>query len=148
MLVYVHMCTNCICQSAYICIYALFNSMSHYDIYYPIYVLMSVYMYTQVCLSLLGTWAGPSWDPKTSTLLQVFIHFILHTLNVYIVAICCWVNIAVYQHTASIYTYTSYTPLLYTTYVYILFHNAHAASIHALYPWLTYTLYYTIYTLS
>lgn len=25
----------------------------------------------KVCLSLLGTWSGPGWDPKTSTLLQV-----------------------------------------------------------------------------
>ena len=25
----------------------------------------------QVCLSLLGTWSGPGWDPKHSTLLQV-----------------------------------------------------------------------------
>jgi hypothetical protein len=27
----------------------------------------------QVCLSLLGTWAGPGWDPKRSTLLQVLV---------------------------------------------------------------------------
>ena len=27
----------------------------------------------QVCLSLLGTWAGPSWDPAMSTLMQVLI---------------------------------------------------------------------------
>jgi len=27
----------------------------------------------KVCLSLLGTWQGPSWDPKVSTLLQVFL---------------------------------------------------------------------------
>jgi hypothetical protein len=26
----------------------------------------------QVCLSLLGTWAGPSWEPGVSTLLQVW----------------------------------------------------------------------------
>ena len=25
----------------------------------------------KVCLSLLGTWSGPSWDPTASTLLQV-----------------------------------------------------------------------------
>lgn len=27
----------------------------------------------KVCLSLLGTWKGPSWDPKSSTLLQVLV---------------------------------------------------------------------------
>ena len=27
----------------------------------------------KVCLSLLGTWQGPGWDPKTSTLLQVLV---------------------------------------------------------------------------
>jgi ubiquitin-protein ligase len=27
----------------------------------------------KVCLSLLGTWAGPGWDPKCSTLLQVLV---------------------------------------------------------------------------
>jgi len=27
----------------------------------------------KVCLSLLGTWSGPSWDPKTSSLLQVLV---------------------------------------------------------------------------
>ena len=30
-------------------------------------------MRTQVCLSLLGTWEGPGWDPKTSTLTQVLL---------------------------------------------------------------------------
>lgn len=30
-------------------------------------------MRAQVCLSLLGTWSGPGWDAKTSTLLQVFL---------------------------------------------------------------------------
>ena len=28
----------------------------------------------KVCLSLLGTWAGPGWDPATSTILQVASH--------------------------------------------------------------------------
>lgn len=28
--------------------------------------------YVQVCLSLLGTWSGPSWIPGSSTLLQVW----------------------------------------------------------------------------
>jgi len=27
----------------------------------------------KVCLSLLGTWSGPSWNPKSSTLLQVLV---------------------------------------------------------------------------
>jgi ubiquitin-protein ligase len=27
----------------------------------------------KVCLSLLGTWSGPGWDPKRSTLLQVLV---------------------------------------------------------------------------
>jgi len=27
----------------------------------------------QVCLSLLGTWSGPGWDPVRSTLLQVLV---------------------------------------------------------------------------
>ena len=27
----------------------------------------------KVCLSLLGTWSGPGWDPKVSTLLQVLV---------------------------------------------------------------------------
>lgn len=29
-----------------------------------------------MCLSLLGTWAGPGWDAKTSTLLQVGFFFV------------------------------------------------------------------------
>jgi hypothetical protein len=33
----------------------------------------AVHMRAQVCLSLLGTWSGPGWDAKTSTLLQVFL---------------------------------------------------------------------------
>ena len=33
----------------------------------------NLYKDGKVCLSLLGTWAGPSWDPKTSTLLQVIV---------------------------------------------------------------------------
>ncbi|KAH9257990.1 hypothetical protein BASA81_003553 [Batrachochytrium salamandrivorans] len=33
----------------------------------------NLYKDGKVCLSLLNTWAGPSWDPKTSTLLQVLI---------------------------------------------------------------------------
>ena len=33
----------------------------------------NLYNCGKVCLSLLGTWAGPSWDPKSSTLLQVLI---------------------------------------------------------------------------
>jgi hypothetical protein len=32
---------------------------------------LSVCVRAQVCLSLLGTWAGPSWEPGVSTLLQV-----------------------------------------------------------------------------
>lgn len=31
----------------------------------------NLYENGKVCLSLLGTWAGPSWDPAQSTLLQV-----------------------------------------------------------------------------
>lgn len=31
----------------------------------------NLYNCGKVCLSLLGTWSGPSWDPATSTLLQV-----------------------------------------------------------------------------
>ena len=27
----------------------------------------------KVCLSLLGTWAGPGWDPQSSTLLQILV---------------------------------------------------------------------------
>ena len=30
-------------------------------------------MTVQVCLSLLGTWAGPSWDPVNSSVLQVLV---------------------------------------------------------------------------
>jgi hypothetical protein len=30
----------------------------------------NLYINGKVCLSLLGTWSGPSWNPKTSTLLQ------------------------------------------------------------------------------
>ncbi|CAM9668779.1 unnamed protein product [Choristocarpus tenellus] len=30
----------------------------------------NLYANGKVCLSLLGTWQGPGWDPKTSTLLQ------------------------------------------------------------------------------
>ncbi|CAM9810300.1 unnamed protein product [Ectocarpus sp. 4 AP-2014] len=33
----------------------------------------NLYQTGKVCLSLLGTWAGPGWNPKTSTLLQVLI---------------------------------------------------------------------------
>ena len=33
----------------------------------------NLYNCGKVCLSLLGTWSGPGWDPKTSTLLQVLI---------------------------------------------------------------------------
>eukprot|EP00892_Ulva_mutabilis_P012832 jgi/Ulvmu1/9921/UM058_0003.1 len=33
----------------------------------------NLYNCGKVCLSLLGTWAGPSWDPATSTILQVLI---------------------------------------------------------------------------
>ncbi|KAJ1381839.1 ubiquitin-conjugating enzyme/RWD-like protein, partial [Ochromonadaceae sp. CCMP2298] len=33
----------------------------------------NLYNCGKVCLSLLGTWAGPSWDPSVSTLLQVLI---------------------------------------------------------------------------
>jgi len=33
----------------------------------------NLYNCGKVCLSLLGTWAGPSWDPKSSTLLQVLV---------------------------------------------------------------------------
>lgn len=31
----------------------------------------NLYQCGKVCLSLLGTWQGPSWDPATSTILQV-----------------------------------------------------------------------------
>lgn len=33
----------------------------------------NLYACGKVCLSLLGTWAGPGWDPKVSTLLQVLV---------------------------------------------------------------------------
>ena len=33
----------------------------------------NLYKEGKVCLSLLGTWAGPGWDAKHSTLLQVFV---------------------------------------------------------------------------
>lgn len=33
----------------------------------------NLYVDGKVCLSLLGTWAGPSWDPQRSTLLQVLV---------------------------------------------------------------------------
>ncbi len=33
----------------------------------------NLYNSGKVCLSLLGTWAGPGWDPHTSTLLQVLV---------------------------------------------------------------------------
>jgi hypothetical protein len=33
----------------------------------------NLYMCGKVCLSLLGTWSGPSWDPETSTVLQVLV---------------------------------------------------------------------------
>ena len=33
----------------------------------------NLYNCGKVCLSLLGTWAGPGWNPKTSTLLQVLV---------------------------------------------------------------------------
>ena len=37
----------------------------------------NLYNCGKVCLSLLGTWSGPSWDPGTSTLLQVRQFYIL-----------------------------------------------------------------------
>jgi ubiquitin-protein ligase len=33
----------------------------------------NLYANGKVCLSLLGTWSGPGWDPKVSTLLQVLV---------------------------------------------------------------------------
>eukprot|EP00286_Rhodomonas_abbreviata_P007524 CAMPEP_0181322120 /NCGR_PEP_ID=MMETSP1101-20121128/19058_1 /TAXON_ID=46948 /ORGANISM="Rhodomonas abbreviata, Strain Caron Lab Isolate" /LENGTH=531 /DNA_ID=CAMNT_0023430011 /DNA_START=33 /DNA_END=1629 /DNA_ORIENTATION=- len=33
----------------------------------------NLYADGKVCLSLLGTWSGPGWDPQTSTLLQVLV---------------------------------------------------------------------------
>lgn len=33
----------------------------------------NLYVDGKVCLSLLGTWSGPSWDPQQSTLLQVLV---------------------------------------------------------------------------
>merc|ERR1719316_2046501 len=33
----------------------------------------NLYVDGKVCLSLLGTWSGPSWDPPQSTLLQVLV---------------------------------------------------------------------------
>lgn len=33
----------------------------------------NLYQDGKVCLSLLGTWAGPSWNPSTSTILQVLV---------------------------------------------------------------------------
>ena len=33
----------------------------------------NLYNCGKVCLSLLGTWSGPGWDPKASTLLQVLV---------------------------------------------------------------------------
>ena len=39
----------------------------------------NLYNCGKVCLSLLGTWSGPSWDPGTSTLLQVRCIFFLQS---------------------------------------------------------------------
>merc|ERR1712146_429487 len=33
----------------------------------------NLYTNGKVCLSLLGTWQGPGWDPQMSTMLQVFL---------------------------------------------------------------------------
>jgi ubiquitin-protein ligase len=33
----------------------------------------NLYNNGKVCLSLLGTWSGPSWDPATSTVLQILV---------------------------------------------------------------------------
>jgi baculoviral IAP repeat-containing protein 6 len=33
----------------------------------------NLYPNGKVCLSLLGTWTGPSWNPATSTVLQVLV---------------------------------------------------------------------------
>jgi baculoviral IAP repeat-containing protein 6 len=33
----------------------------------------NLYANGKVCLSLLGTWSGPGWDPSTSSLLQVLV---------------------------------------------------------------------------
>ena len=40
----------------------------------------NLYACGKVCLSLLGTWSGPSWVPGQSTLLQVRLHA-RHTIN-------------------------------------------------------------------
>ena len=39
----------------------------------PLCCLLAVSLLHQVCLSLLGTWAGTPWDPRQSTLLQVLV---------------------------------------------------------------------------
>eukprot|EP00455_Lapot_gusevi_P008048 TRINITY_DN1346_c0_g1_i3.p1 TRINITY_DN1346_c0_g1~~TRINITY_DN1346_c0_g1_i3.p1 ORF type:complete len:880 (+),score=339.29 TRINITY_DN1346_c0_g1_i3:69-2642(+) len=41
----------------------------------------NLYSEGKVCLSLLGTWDGPGWDPNISTLLQVFISIQAMILN-------------------------------------------------------------------
>jgi ubiquitin-protein ligase len=41
----------------------------------------NLYANGKVCLSLLGTWQGPGWDPKHSTVLQVRLS---HTLSLYL----------------------------------------------------------------
>ena len=33
----------------------------------------NLYENGKVCLSLLGTWSGPGWDPDSSTLLQLLV---------------------------------------------------------------------------
>ena len=49
----------------------------HYHSYLPNDVTMQLnpklYATGNVCLSVLGTWDGPGWDPKNSTVLQVLI---------------------------------------------------------------------------
>jgi hypothetical protein len=40
-------------------------------------LLLLLLLSVQVCLSLLGTWQGPSWEPGVSTLLQVWLLLLL-----------------------------------------------------------------------
>ena len=52
----------------------------------------NLYANGKVCLSLLGTWRGPGWDPKRSTLLQVLQSIPWNIMIGEPVAGMCWFN--------------------------------------------------------
>ena len=52
----------------------------------------NLYANGKVCLSLLGTWQGPGWDPSRSTLLQVFQSIPWNIMIGEPVAGACWFN--------------------------------------------------------